>query len=208
MTAGVLYLYHLADPDLKPLLPVLLPVPFAEGTIVVPYGAAGRAHQGNGRARAGRAHPAVPIDVIIPAYNEEEMIVETLQAVDAAAGRHGGVVNVVLCNDGSTDRTAELVLEAMSRFRHARGRLIEGRHGGKSATLNAALAETTSEIVVRIDADTLVDEWALALHAPLVRGPPDRTGGGLDVAPLAPFGVRPGPALRGAAPVRHEPPDH
>lgn len=161
MTAAVLYLYHLADPDLKPLLPVLLPVPFAEGTIVLRTLALALLVRGTAPPEPPVADVRAPIDVIIPAYNEEEMIVETLRAVDAAARRHGGTVNVILCNDGSTDRTGELVAAAMRDFRYARGRMIEGRHGGKSATLNAALAATTSDVVVRIDADTLVDQWCL-----------------------------------------------
>ena len=161
MAAGVLVLYRLADPHLKPLLPILLPVPFAEGTIVLRtiLLAALVKFTSVSEPRVDPRRP--PIDVIIPAYNEEEVIVDTLLSVDAAVGRHGGVVNVILCNDGSTDRTRELVDETMRSFRFAQGRIVDGRHGGKSATLNQALTETTSDVVIRIDADTLVDEWAL-----------------------------------------------
>jgi cellulose synthase/poly-beta-1,6-N-acetylglucosamine synthase-like glycosyltransferase len=160
-SVSVLFIYHLSDPHLKPLLPVLLPVPFAEGTIVLrTLGLAAM-----GWLASPKEPPAgdvrIPIDVIIPAYNEESVIVPTLQAVDAAAGRHGGVVTVFLCDDGSTDRTRELVQQTMDGFRFAQGRIIEGRHGGKSAALNTVLTETTTDIVIRIDADTLVDEWCL-----------------------------------------------
>jgi cellulose synthase/poly-beta-1,6-N-acetylglucosamine synthase-like glycosyltransferase len=160
-TVGVLIIYHLSDAHLKPILPVLLPVPFAEGTIII----RSLLLAALAWIATPREPPAgdvrVPIDVIIPAYNEEAVIVPTLEAVDAAAGRHGGVVNVYLCDDGSTDSTRELVLETMARFRYAEGHVIEGSHGGKSAALNTALAETTTDIVVRIDADTVVDEWSL-----------------------------------------------
>jgi cellulose synthase/poly-beta-1,6-N-acetylglucosamine synthase-like glycosyltransferase len=158
---GVVLLYRLADPHLKPLFNVLLPVPFAEGVIVIRTLLLAALAWIATPKEPLPGHVRAPIDVIIPAYNEEAVIVPTLMAVDAAAERHGGVVTVYLCDDGSTDRTRELAQETMNSFRHAKGRIIDGRHGGKSAALNTALAETTTDIVVRIDADTLVDQWSL-----------------------------------------------
>jgi cellulose synthase/poly-beta-1,6-N-acetylglucosamine synthase-like glycosyltransferase len=111
------------------------------------------------RPRLGDERP--PIDVIIPAYNEEAVVVETLRSIDAAAARYGGSVRVILANDGSTDRTRAVAEAAIARFVAATGRVIEGQHNGKSAALNLALAETNAGIVIRIDADTLIDERAL-----------------------------------------------
>jgi cellulose synthase/poly-beta-1,6-N-acetylglucosamine synthase-like glycosyltransferase len=101
------------------------------------------------------------IELIIPAYNEEKIILETLVAIDVAAGNYGGPVNVVLANDGSTDSTYQVASAAIDGFRFATGRVINVNHGGKSATLNSALAETTADIVIRVDADTLIDAWSL-----------------------------------------------
>jgi cellulose synthase/poly-beta-1,6-N-acetylglucosamine synthase-like glycosyltransferase len=67
-------------------------------------------------------------------------------------------VRVVLANDGSTDRTSELAAATARRMTYASVQILDVRHGGKSATLNAALAECTATIVIRIDADTLVGE--------------------------------------------------
>ena len=64
-------------------------------------------------------------------------------------------------NDGSSDGTRELALATMAAFRHATGEVHDGRHGGKSESLNAALALTRTDLVVRIDADTIVGEWSL-----------------------------------------------
>ena len=87
-----------------------------------------------------------------------------------AAGRYGGPVRVILMNDGSTDaHRSSWPKPAMAGFRHADGQVYDGRHGGKSESLNAALALTTSDLVVRIDADTIIGEWSLVLHAALVR---------------------------------------
>ncbi|MHB8681191.1 MAG: glycosyltransferase family 2 protein [Acidimicrobiales bacterium] len=112
-----------------------------------------------------------PVDVIIPAYNEEEWIAETLVAIDVAAGRYGGPVRAIMTDDGSTDRTEQIATEVMGKFRHASGTVVKGHHGGKSAALNMALAESRSDIVIRIDADTTIDEWSIYYSVRWFRDP-------------------------------------
>jgi cellulose synthase/poly-beta-1,6-N-acetylglucosamine synthase-like glycosyltransferase len=124
----------------------------------------------------GPAEPVVgddrpAVDVIIPAFNEEDWIVETLEAIDRAAVRYQGPVRVVLADDGSTDHTNERARDAIGGFRAATGDVIRVRHGGKSATLNSALAECRADIVVRIDADTLIDEWSIYYAVRWFRNP-------------------------------------
>lgn len=159
--AGVLLVYEVASPQLKPLLPILLPVPFAETVFVLRAVLLGVLTLLMGQQEPPVGDEAVPIDVIIPAWNEEEVIVDTLQAIDGAAANHRGTVTVYLTDDGSTDRTRELAEAAMSGFAYAEGHIITGNHGGKSAALNLALRETTADLVIRIDADTLVGLWSL-----------------------------------------------
>ena len=158
--AGLLWIFHLADPAYRPALALLLPVPFAQGTFIVRTMLLGIVNGFSVRPDppVGDARPR--IDVIIPAYNEEEVIEATLQAIDVAAVRYGGPIRVILMNDGSTDSTREVALAAMAQFRQATGEVFDGRHGGKSESLNAALELATSDIVVRIDADTIVGEWS------------------------------------------------
>ena len=157
-------LYESADPQLRPLIGLLAPLPFAFFTAMVRTGLL--AVMGLlfiRRPEIGDARP--PIDVIIPAYNEEEVIVDTLNSIDAAAAHYGGPVRIILTNDGSTDQTRPLAERTINAFVAASGRVIEGQHRGKSAALNLALAEATSDIVVRIDADTLISEDSL-IHLP------------------------------------------
>jgi glycosyltransferase involved in cell wall biosynthesis len=101
------------------------------------------------------------IDFIVPAYNEEENIVATLEAIDRAAQRYGGPVRVLLVDDGSTDRTAELASQAMAGFGAAEGVVLSGQHHGKARALNLALTETSADIVIRSDADARLDPDAL-----------------------------------------------
>jgi cellulose synthase/poly-beta-1,6-N-acetylglucosamine synthase-like glycosyltransferase/spore germination protein YaaH/peptidoglycan/xylan/chitin deacetylase (PgdA/CDA1 family) len=108
---------------------------------------------------AAADHPEFqpPVSVLIPAYNEQEIIVETVNSVlDSDYPR----IEVIVVNDGSTDRTGELLK------RHFGGnpsvRVIHQLNRGKPAALSHALAEASSAIVVTIDADTSVEANAVS----------------------------------------------
>jgi cellulose synthase/poly-beta-1,6-N-acetylglucosamine synthase-like glycosyltransferase len=101
-------------------------------------------------------HPSVSI--LMPAYNEEEWIAEAIHHADVAAGKYPGPVEIIVGNDGSTDRTSELARGAIARLQKAKGMVVDLPHAGKSNGLNGALALATGEIVIRLDADTFVSE--------------------------------------------------
>jgi cellulose synthase/poly-beta-1,6-N-acetylglucosamine synthase-like glycosyltransferase len=101
-------------------------------------------------------HPSVSI--VMPAYNEERWIAEAIHSADVAAGQYPGSVEIVVGNDGSTDRTSELAREAIRGLQHAKGLVVDLPHAGKSNGLNGALALATGEIVIRLDADTFISE--------------------------------------------------
>ncbi|HZY69492.1 MAG TPA: glycosyltransferase family 2 protein [Thermoplasmata archaeon] len=101
-------------------------------------------------------HPSVSI--VMPAYNEEEWIAQAIQHADAAAALYPGTVEIIVGNDGSTDRTSALAGDAIRNLQHARGMVLDLPHAGKSNGLNGALAVATGEIVIRLDADTFVSE--------------------------------------------------
>ncbi|MGH9130548.1 MAG: glycosyltransferase [Acidimicrobiales bacterium] len=104
-------------------------------------------------------HPP-PLSVIVPAYNEESGIALTLGSLDLAAERYGAPVLVVVADDGSTDSTVALVTATMARFVAASGLIVEAGHAGKAGALNNALRRTTTELVVRVDADVVLDRDA------------------------------------------------
>lgn len=106
--------------------------------------------------------PPPPLDVIMPAYNEAEGIADSLLAIDAAAAHYAGPVHVVVGDDGSTDGTTAVAAAAMHKFTAASGHITHIPHEGKARALNAALAETTANVVIRIDADVMVHRQALA----------------------------------------------
>ena len=96
------------------------------------------------------------VSVLIPAYNEESAIVSTVRS---ALASNYPKLEILVIDDGSKDRTAELVKENFGRDR--RVRLIMQSNRGKPAALNHGLSEAIGEIVVSIDADTIVDPEAV-----------------------------------------------
>ncbi|MDQ3806198.1 MAG: glycosyltransferase family 2 protein, partial [Acidobacteriota bacterium] len=91
-------------------------------------------------------HPA-PISVIIPAYNAERFIAQTIESVHAQTLP---VAEVIVVDDGSSDRTAEVA-------RALRARVISQPNRGLSAARNAGLKAATQPWVALLDADDL---WA------------------------------------------------
>lgn len=96
------------------------------------------------------------VSILIPAYNEESVIVETVRA---ALASDYPKLEVLVVDDGSVDRTAELVRQYFGR--DSRVRLLMQVNSGKPSALNHGLSEATGEIVVSIDADTVVDSQAV-----------------------------------------------
>lgn len=91
------------------------------------------------------------VSVALAAYNEEPVIERTLQSILAS---NYPVDEVIVVDDGSRDGTAAAVLGVAAH--DARVRLISKANGGKAAALNDALQACTADVVVTLDADTLM----------------------------------------------------
>jgi GT2 family glycosyltransferase/peptidoglycan/xylan/chitin deacetylase (PgdA/CDA1 family) len=90
-----------------------------------------------------------PVTVIVPAYNEAAGIEAALRSLVASDWPHG--LSVIVVDDGSTDRTAEIV----ARLGLRRVYLIRQMNQGKPAALNAGLAVAGTEVAVMVDGDTV-----------------------------------------------------
>ena len=118
-------------------------------------------------ARPRGGWPAVT--ALVAARNEEDAIGPTIQSL--AALSYGGPLEVVLADNGSTDRTRQLAEETATRF-GLRLRSVVERQPGKHHALNAALATVRTPIVVTVDADTFLQREALTyLVARLLSAP-------------------------------------
>ena len=109
------------------------------------------------------------ISFIVPAYNEELLIGRTLTAIHAAAREVGEPYEVIVVDDGSTDRTAAVAGESGARVVPVHFRQI-GR------TRNAGARLAAGEIFVFVDADTLIT--AATLRATLAVLGAGAAGGG------------------------------
>ena len=88
--------------------------------------------------------------VLIAAYNEEAVIGRTIRRLQSSTYP---VREIVVVDDGSHDRTAEIVAESAAA--DPRVRLVSQANRGKWSALNNGLAQVSSEIVVTLDADTV-----------------------------------------------------
>lgn len=116
-------------------------------------------------------HASPLVSVIVPAWNAEATIAETLQSVADQTYRN---LEIIVVDDGSVDRTAEIAREFSAS--EPRARLIVKENGGVASARNSAITESSGEWIAPIDADDLwhptrVEKMvAAALAAPVMPG--------------------------------------
>ena len=93
------------------------------------------------------------VSVAIAVYNEETVFPELVRRLSAVLdGLGGGPHEVVFVDDGSTDRTFDLVIEAAANDPRIVGVRLS-RNFGHQAALTAALEMVTADVVVTMDGD-------------------------------------------------------
>jgi cellulose synthase/poly-beta-1,6-N-acetylglucosamine synthase-like glycosyltransferase/peptidoglycan/xylan/chitin deacetylase (PgdA/CDA1 family)/spore germination protein YaaH len=109
------------------------------------------------------------VAVLIPAYNEETVIVRTIRSVLNSDYKN---LHIIVINDGSLDRTAEVASEAYAaEIAAGRVQVLSVPNGGKAAALNFALERMTEEVYVGIDADTVIAADAISKLVPHFEDP-------------------------------------
>ena len=88
------------------------------------------------------------ISVVITAYNEQDFVGIALRS---ALRQTRGDLEIIVVDDGSTDRTAEVV----NSFDDERIRLIRQENQGLSAARNTGIAAACCELVAFLDSDDL-----------------------------------------------------
>lgn len=91
-----------------------------------------------------------PVSVVLAAYNEETVIVRTVESILANGYPD---LEVIVVNDGSKDRTLQVLRERFDN--HPTVTVLTQLNGGKSAALNNAISHASHDILIAVDADTL-----------------------------------------------------
>ena len=100
-----------------------------------------------------KPYPIDRVSVVIPVYNEEASLPELLRRTDAACRQLGRDYEIVLIDDGSRDRSAELLQEAADAPDSHVLAVILNRNYGQHAAIMAGFEHCSGDVVITIDAD-------------------------------------------------------
>lgn len=112
--------------------------------------------------------PLPSLSLVIPAYNEATRIARTLRSAAAFLASAGYMSEIIVVDDGSSDRTAELARSIVNDYPTIR--VLSIVHGGKAAALRAGMVAATCDLIVFSDADlatplTYLDVFRQAIDA-------------------------------------------
>ncbi len=141
---------------------------------------------------------APPVSVIVPAYNEEATIADSVRSFLAL---HYPLHEVVVVNDGSKDHTLEVLMQEFDLYESdqpvhmqletaplrgvytsATERLVvvDKENGGKSDALNTGACAARYPLICCMDADIILEEDALLRVArPMIESSEVAAGGGI-----------------------------
>jgi cellulose synthase/poly-beta-1,6-N-acetylglucosamine synthase-like glycosyltransferase/peptidoglycan/xylan/chitin deacetylase (PgdA/CDA1 family)/spore germination protein YaaH len=112
--------------------------------------------RGLGRRTQRDLQPSL-VSIIVPAYNEERLVVRTVETLLAS---QGVTFEIIVVDDGSTDNTAAAIEQRFAN--DPRVRLLKQANAGKAEALNAGIRIAHEDIIVALDADTLFTEQTVA----------------------------------------------
>src|SRR3954468_17326158 len=108
------------------------------------------------------------VTVLMPVYNAERFVAQTLDAILAQTFRD---FEFLIINDGSTDRSLEILQEYARR--DDRIRVVSRPNTGYVVALNEGLGLARGEFIARIDSDDLADPRRLELQVERMRREPE-----------------------------------
>jgi glycosyltransferase involved in cell wall biosynthesis len=133
------------------------------------------------------------VSVVIPLLNEEESLEELAAWIDRVVRAHGLSCELVFVDDGSTDKSWQIIENLTHRYPQVKAIKFR-RNYGKSAALNEGFSVVSGDVVITMDADLqdspeeipelvrlireegydLVSGWKKVRHDPLSKTIPSR----------------------------------
>ena len=92
------------------------------------------------------------ISVVVPLYNEEESLPELQAWIERVMNEHGFSYEIIFVNDGSTDRSWNLIEELSKKSNNIKGIKFR-RNYGKSPALFCGFEKAEGDVVITMDAD-------------------------------------------------------
>ena len=128
----------------------------------------------------------ITLTIGIPAHNEEANIAHLLTDIAAQNKTDYTLTSVIVCSDGSTDKTEEIVRTFKDLPIHL---IINRRRQGKAGVLNTIFTKSSSDSVVILDADVHINDplFMQKLIMPIVKNEAHITGA--RVLELPPKGI-------------------
>ena len=100
------------------------------------------------------------VSIIVPAYNEEKVVARTIETLLEAEYPNK---EIIVVDDGSSDNTYSVA----SEFSRRGVKVVRRPNGGKFAALNTGIAVSSGEIIMTVDADSMI---ARAAITEMIRG--------------------------------------
>ncbi len=108
------------------------------------------------------------VSVVVPLYNMEEFVGDTLRSVLASTYRH---LEVIVVDDGSSDASASIVAEIAAQ--DSRVTLLHQENAGPCRARNNAVAASHGQYVLPVDADNLLASQFIAQAVPILEAQPN-----------------------------------
>ena len=115
------------------------------------------------------AQSDVHLSLVIPMYNEEENIATLLKRVGPALGQIGRPFEVIIVDDGSTDRGPRLLEQALGIYPWLRVLRLK-KNSGQSAAFDAGFKAARGQIIATIDGDLQNDPEEIPRLIPMLDG--------------------------------------
>jgi glycosyltransferase involved in cell wall biosynthesis len=105
----------------------------------------------------------VELSFVIPAYNEEIFIEDTLGSLDLAIKERGAQYEIVVVDDGSQDKTYHKALNYAKNNDHVKV-IRYARNTGKGFAIKTGVMESTGDAVIFIDGDMDIDLYTISKY--------------------------------------------